>query len=208
MTLMLTMPDSSVDMTLTDIPYNVVNRGSGGLRIFDKGNADIKTFEIKDFVEQVVRVTSGSIYIFCASEQLSEIRKLLVEFGLTTRLCIWEKTNPSVVNGQLTWLSGVEVCIFGRNKKATFNEHCKNTVWRYPTVRKKSHPTEKSFNLFCYLIKASSNAGDIIFDPCVGSGTTAAAAVATGRNFIAIELDKNYVDYATERVDKQEKFNE
>ena len=129
-------------MTLTDIPYGVVNR-NGGLRLFDKSDADRETFDLSSFLEEVERVTAGSIYIFCSTEQVSLIRQFLAARKLTTRLCVWEKTNPSPVNGQYHWLSGIELCVYGRKKKATFNEHCTNTVFRYPSVRRKLHPTEK-----------------------------------------------------------------
>src|ERR1700744_5000347 len=90
--------DDQVELTLTDIPYGVVNRESAGIRSFDKKNADIETFDLESFLSEVVRVTKGSIYVFCSTEQVSFIRSYLVGQGLTTRLCIWEKTNPSPVN--------------------------------------------------------------------------------------------------------------
>ena len=62
------LQDDSVTMTLTDIPYGVVNR-NGGLRLFDKSDADQETFDLSSFLEEVERVTAGSIYIFCSTEQ-------------------------------------------------------------------------------------------------------------------------------------------
>ena len=186
MKLMKQLQDDSVTMTLTDIPYGVVNR-NGGIRLFDKSDADRETFDLSSFLEEVERVTAGSIYIFCSTEQVSLIRKFLAARKLTTRLCVWEKTNPSPVNGQYYWLSGIELCVYGRKKKATFNEHCKNTVFRYPSVRRKLHPTEKPIDLISRLILASSEEGDVIFDPCVGSGTTCAAAKALDRQFIGFD---------------------
>ena len=200
MKLMKQLQNNSVTMTLTDIPYGVVNR-DGGIRLFDKSDADRETFDLSSFLEEVERVTAGGIYIFCSTEQVSLIRQFLAARKLTTRLCVWEKTNPSPVNGQYHWLSGIELCVYGRKKKATFNEHCKNTVFRYPSVRRKLHPTEKPIDLISRLILASSQVGDIIFDPCVGSGTTCAAAKALDRQFIGFELNPIYVAYAQQRVE-------
>lgn len=171
------VPNKSMTCTITDIPYGEVNRKSNGLRNLDKKDADTVTFSLEDFVKQICRVTSGSIYIFCGIEQVSEIRSLLVKAGASTRLCIWEKTNPSPMNGKTIWLSGIECCVYGKFKGATFNEHCKNTVFRFPTVRGKIHPTQKPVALLQYLIEASTNEGDVIFDPCMGSGTTGVAAL-------------------------------
>ena len=61
------LDDGSIHLTLTDIPYDEVNRKSGGLRNLDKSHADIITFPLDDFIDEVVRVTSGSIYIFSGS---------------------------------------------------------------------------------------------------------------------------------------------
>lgn len=196
---MRNISDNSVDLTLTDIPYDVINRDSNGLRNLDKSKADIATFDLDEFVKEVVRITKGSIYIFCSTEQVSKVRQLLVEYKLSTRLCIWEKTNPSPMNGQHMWLSGVECCIYGKKPKATFNEHCKNTVWRYPTTKRKGgkiHPTEKPEKLLNYLIETSSNVGDLVFDPCAGSGSTLKCAKNLNRNFLGCELDKDFFDKA------------
>lgn len=159
MTYLKNVPNKSMTCTVTDIPYGEVNRKSNGLRNLDKKDADIVTFSLEDFVEEVCRVTSGSIYIFCGTEQVSAIRSLLVKAGASTRLCIWEKTNPSPMNGKTIWLSGIECCVYGKFKGATFNEHCKNTVFRFPTVRGKIHPTQKPVALLQYLIETSTRGG-------------------------------------------------
>ena len=203
LSLMRELSTGSVTLTLTDIPYDVVNRPSGGLRNLDKAGADVATFALAPFVQEVARVTSGSVYVWCSTEQVSELRQLLIAQGMTTRLGVWEKTNPSPMNGDKLWLSSLEVCVFGRRPKATFHAHCDSPVWRYPTVRSKRHPTEKSQRLFEHLIETSSNPGDLVLDPCLGSGTTAAAAKATGRRWLGCELDPTFAAIARDRVAAQ-----
>lgn len=198
------MSDECVPMTLTDIPYGEVNRDSFGIRNFDKGDADLATFSLLHFTAEVCRVTAGSIYIFCSTEQVSAIRKELVVEGFSTRLGIWEKTNPSPVNGQHIWLSGIECCVYGKKPGAAFWEHCKNPVWRYPTERtnkgRYDHPTIKPLALFRYLIWVSSRDHDVIFDPCIGSGTTAVAAILENRHYIGVDINKEYCDIAQRRI--------
>lgn len=75
MNVLPTMPDNSVDFTLTDIPYNEVNRGDNGLRKLDKEHADILTFDLHKFLEEILRVTKNNICVFCGREQFSEIYK-------------------------------------------------------------------------------------------------------------------------------------
>lgn len=141
------MESDSVNLTLTDIPYGVVSRDDNGLRNLDKENADIMTFELKDFLPEVYRITSGTIIIFCSKEQISEIYEFFNEkqkkkLG-TVRQLIWEKTNPSPMNGQYIYLSGIENAVWFKKKGAVFNAHCKNPVFKYSCGRSKLHPTEK-----------------------------------------------------------------
>jgi len=206
----LKMPDNSVDMILTDIPYGEVNRygnedvDNNDIRQFHKGKADMVTFNVAEFVKQCARVCSGNVYIFCGTEQVSEIRRTFVELGLSTRHCVWEKTNPSPTNGQYMWLSNIENCIYAKKSGSVHNEFCKGAVWRYPTTKSDIHPTQKPIKLFRYLINASSNESMTILDPCIGSGTTAIACMDMGRNFIGFELDKEYFDLANERIQAEQ----
>lgn len=86
----------------------------------------------------------------------------------------------------------------------------KNSGFRYPkTILKFSrdfsaqtrlHPTQKPVTLLEYLIKTYSNEGERILDNCMGSGSTGVACINTNRNFIGIELDKEYFKIAKERI--------
>ena len=200
--IMAKMNDGAVDFTLTDIPYDAVNRESNGLRNLDKGNADIITFNLDKFLKQALRVTSNSICIFCGKEQFSQIYKFFADIGKgTVRPIIWEKTNPSPMNGQYIYLSGVEMGVWYKKQGAkTFNAHCKNTVFHYPNGRSKLHPTEKNHALLEDLIKDNTNEGQTVFDPCCGSGSHCFVAKNLGRKYIGIELDKDYFDVAVKRM--------
>jgi len=197
---MPTLADDSVDLVLTDIPYGVVNRASAGLRNLDKGVADVLEFDMARMLSEVVRLVSGSVYIFCGTEQVSEIRGALVAASMSTRLGIWHKTNPSPMNGQHIWLSGIECCVFAKKRGSVFNEHCRSPVWRHATARGKLHPTMKPLSLMVELIEASSDSGMVVLDPFMGSGTTGVACANLGRKFIGIELDEDYFNIAAKRI--------
>ena len=64
------------------------------------------------------------------------------------------------------------------------------------------HPTQKPVALFEYLVKTYTNEGDVVLDNCMGSGTTAIAAINTNRNFIGFEMDENYHKLANERIEQ------
>jgi len=197
--------DKSVELILTDIPYSVINRPSNGLRSLTKRKADKRTFDLGEFLAECVRVCRGSIYVFCGTEQVSFIREFLVKSKLSTRLIVWEKTNPSPMNGQSIWLSGLELCVYGKSRGATFNEHCKNTILRFPSGKSKIHPTQKPLELFEYLVSVSTQPGNLVLDPCMGSGTTALACLRSGRNFIGFEQSKRYFQKSLHRIHAFEK---
>lgn len=97
---MATMDDNSVDFTLTDIPYAAVNRRFNGLRSLDKGNADVLAFDLEEFLDEVYRISKNSVCIFCGKEQFSGIYACFASKKGIVRPVIWEKTNPSPMNGQ------------------------------------------------------------------------------------------------------------
>ena len=72
-------------------------------------------------------------------------------------------------------------------------EHCVGSFF---------HPTQKPVALIEYLIKTYTNEGELVLDNCMGSGTTAVAAINTGRRFIGFELQKEYFDIANKRIDE------
>ena len=62
------------------------------------------------------------------------------------------------------------------------------------------HPTQKPVDLIRYLLRTYSNEGDIVLDNCIGSGTTAIAAIKEKRHFIGFELNQEYYDRARKRI--------
>ena len=203
--IMKNIEDKTADFVLTDIPYAEVNRSSNGLRNLDKGNADVLTFNLYSFLEELYRITSNSICVFCGREQFSTIYSFFANKKGTVRPIIWEKTNPSPMNGQYIYLSGVEMGVWYKRQGAkTFNAHCKNTVFHYPNGRSKLHPTEKNHALLEDLIKDNTNEGQTVFDPCCGSGSHCFVAKNLNRRFIGIELDENYFNIAKERIENSD----
>jgi site-specific DNA-methyltransferase (adenine-specific) len=69
--------------------------------------------------------------------------------------------------------------------------------------KEKVHPTQKPVDLFAYLIRTYTNEGEIVLDNCMGSGTTAIAALRTNRKFLGFELEREYVEIANKRIDNE-----
>ena len=66
------------------------------------------------------------------------------------------------------------------------------------------HPTQKPVALLEYLIRTYTNPGDLVLDNCMGSGSTGVACINTGRRFIGMELDDHYFEIATRRIKRHE----
>lgn len=86
-----------------------------------------------------------------------------------------------------------------------------SSIIKVPSLRPNSkefvkHPTQKPIALCEYLIKTYTNDGEIVLDNCIGSGTTAVAAINTDRNFIGFELDESYFNIAQNRI--KEAYNQ
>jgi DNA modification methylase len=187
------LPDLSVDMILTDPPYNCVNRQSGGLRSLDKGGADSEPVVIEDLVGELVRLATGSLYVFCGDVQMSDFLREFKTHGLTVRGATWHKTNPSVMNGDKLWLSAAEFCAFARKPKAYFSLSCQANVWRHKTDSEVDwHPTPKPLPLMEHLVRASCPPGGVVLDPFAGSGTSLLAAKNCNVRAIGVELNDAY----------------
>ena len=107
----------------------------------------------------------------------------------------------------VTGKSEVSNSSVGKTSAHKYNAEFKlpSSILKIPAVvnnshEKTSHPTQKPVALFEYLIKTYTNEGEVVLDNCIGSGTTAIAALNTGRYFIGIEKEKKYFGIANERV--------
>ena len=78
-------------------------------------------------------------------------------------------------------------------------------VWRMPAPTKEEkrhgkHPTQKPIALVARCLRASTNEGDIVFDPFAGSATTGVAALVLGRRFLGCEMEEKYARIGVKRL--------
>lgn len=76
---------------------------------------------------------------------------------------------------------------------------------RLPDQQERKHPTEKPYRLMNMLVSDFSKKDDLIFDPFLGSGTTAVACEKLGRHWIGIEISEKYCEIAARRIDNEAK---
>lgn len=108
------------------------------------------------------------------------------------------KANAKIYSDKVTLLHSYSKV--NKDNFKTYTEKMPVTILKFSTVMRKVHPTQKPVELLEYLIKTYTTEGETVLDNCMGSGSTGAACINTGRDFIGMELDKNYYDIAIERI--------
>lgn len=202
---------------ITDPPFNISKENNlhtlKGKRAgvdFGKWDYDFDLIGwIKDYVELLEN--GGSMIIFNSYRNISYIADTMEQAGLEVKdLLKWIKTNPMPRNIDRRYVQDTEFAVWAvkPGEKWTFNRRedkkYERAEFHTPTVAGKertSHPTQKSLRLMSEIIEIHTNEDDIILDPFMGSGTTGVAALAMGRKFIGVELDKDYFKIAKERLE-------
>lgn len=99
---------------------------------------------------------------------------------------------------------------WGQNSSGNFRDSFPSNIWNDISIpfwsmpENTEHPTQKPEKLLAKLILASTNEGDLVFDPFIGSGTTAVVAKKLGRRYVGIELDNYYCSLALKRLELAE----
>ena len=211
LSLMKKLPDNSIDLVVTDPPYDV-HAGKGGGAFGNRSSFKEIDFMSNGFdksiLDELIRVMKKvNIYIFCSQKQIPLlIDYFAVENKCNWNLLTWHKTNP-VPACKNKYLSDTEFIFFAREKGVPILGEYKTKKTYYVTplnTREKklyNHPTVKPQEILQNLIVNSSNENDIVLDPFMGSGSTGVAALNNKRRFIGIELNKEYVKTATDRIE-------
>lgn len=217
--LIKSFPDVSVDLIVTDPPYNIGDTN----KLCKQGNT-IKSnkemwghFEpvdetewmkfLDDLFVHFYRVCKGSLFIFYNRLEITRIKDMLKSKGFQPKnLLAIIKLNPLPHFRKNGFRSDFELCLYCQKEKGkdTFNflsqEEMKSVDY-YTIGRKETdHETEKPINAILKYISVASNKGHLVFDPFIGSGTTAAACERAGRYWIGIEKEKRYCEMAKKRI--------
>jgi site-specific DNA-methyltransferase (adenine-specific) len=114
---------------------------------------------------------------------------------------VWDKGNRTA--GDLADCGNqVELVLHAHVGRCRLRKGRPSNLWSIPRDPPGKHPTPKPVELFRRCIVNSSDPGDLVLDPFLGSGTTAVACILTGRRFIDVEIDTAYVDLACARIEK------
>lgn len=221
--LMKLMEKESVDLICADPPYGISSKSLlapskySGYKS-EKGDWDYidnyEEFSIgwTNAVDRVAK-NNATIYVFGAFTSLIPVYNNLNSLGWKFHCgIVWTKPNPAPSVHRRTYTNACELILCmskGKNwkynyyvaKQFNFGKQLTN-VWRAASVRKVAGCVVKPTKLLETMIAVSSDIGDVVFDPFIGTGTTAVVAKSLGRKFIGSEKDSDRCLFAVNRLEE------
>jgi site-specific DNA-methyltransferase (adenine-specific) len=220
LTLLPSLPDETIDLIVTDPPFAIdfraqrLNYNRKGANVLE-GYREIPEEEYGEFtrtwISEAARVLSptGSMYIFSGWNRLRDILEGIDEAGLTTvNHLIW-KYQFGVFTKKKYVTSHYHILFVAKDpKQYTFNkiDHYPEDVWvinREYWKGKKKTPTKLPRELVRKILMYSSNPGDLVLDPFLGSGTVALVAKQEGRHFLGFEIVPEYLTFSQNCLEDQ-----
>jgi site-specific DNA-methyltransferase (adenine-specific) len=199
-----TVPDGSVDLVLIDPPYSTpVITAFGRKKVKNLGDLSLQEFFFRTIKAEFERILkpNGRLFIFCDDKYYPILYGVFYGWN-NINLVIWDKGrigmgNPFRKRHELIMYANRGEYEYRRTDGITHYP----SVMNYKPVSDRVHGAQKPLDLVSDLIKGFTDEGDTVLDCFVGSGTTAAAAVQLGRNFIGCEINPDYFEIAQRRIE-------
>jgi len=194
---MKNLPDNSIDLVITDPPYNA-NYG------FDNDNlAETKFYNFAEkWIRQCERVTKNGIIFIVDTRYCLPFYKIPnIKFHHT-----YTHFKNNAMRGMPGGYANKTEIICYTNKKPNKIQEFPNDVWAIPIKAQNiSHPTPKPIKLIDVILQKFTNENEIILDPFMGSGTTAVSCLKNNRQFIGYEIKEEYYYESLTRIGKFDK---
>jgi site-specific DNA-methyltransferase (adenine-specific)/modification methylase len=215
--LLAALPEHSVDLLLTDPPYNLSTYSTGNMRFTWRGaiNNDLagwdREFDPAAHRDAFLRVLkpTGNLMAFCSYNLMGRWHEMYDPLFDTFQLFVWHKSNPVPKIRRQGFLNSCEliVCLWNKGHSWNFGrQRDMHNFYEGPIcmsperVKQPKHPAQKPVRLLKHLIGIASHPGDLVLDPFMGVGSTGVAALELGRRFTGIELDPDYYAAAQRRL--------
>lgn len=191
------LPNECIDLILSDPPYGQNLRyGLKKLKIKNDKNLNW----LFNFAYNAFRVLRNNSYciLFWQWRTFSKLENVMKLAGFNIKTVgIWNKLSPGLGKG-LT--EQYELIVFFRKNKSKCNFY-RGNVFSFPKICKGSeHPHQKPTDLLKILIELSSKKKDLVYDPYLGTGSTAIACIETDRYYLGSEIDKTNFKIALKRI--------
>lgn len=212
---MARMPDGFVDLVVTSPPYNTGGKSLSTGDFYKDYKDNLEDIEYKNFifnnVKELIRVTK---YYVCYNFQiLSNNKKIYLEFMNEFKdnikdIAIWKKQAVAQIQkGKMA--TGYEfIVIIGKDSSMNFeynnfpeNNYVPNIQTWHKKESIKGHGATMPVEMARYFVEYFSKKGDLVYDPFMGTGTTAIASILQNRNYIGSEITSEYIDIANKRLE-------
>lgn len=215
--LLADVADASIDLVLTDPPYNLSGYSTGNIsmRWRKSFNNDIAewdgVFSPEQLLEDVTRVLAptGNLFAFTSYNMLGEWHRSFDPIFDTFQFVVWHKTNPPPKLYRAGFLNSCELIVACWNKGHTWNFTKQSEMHNFieapicmgrERVKDPHHPTQKPLRVLRHLVRLATAEGDLVLDPFMGVGSTGVAAREMSRRFVGFEVDAAFFDAACARV--------
>lgn len=212
------IPDNSIDLILTDPPYNIAQYSTGNINLPGRSalNNDlaewdlipIDSFDLLPDFKRIIK-PDGNIFVFTSYNLIGKWHEAFDSEFDTFQFFIWHKTNPAPKIFKNGFLNSCEMiaCMWNKGHKWNFSDQRNmHNFFESPICMKPErlsepkHPSQKPVRLLEHIVSIASNENDVVFDPFMGVGSTGVAALRNKRRFIGIEIEKSYFDAAEMRI--------
>ena len=212
------IPDNSIDLILTDPPYNIAQYSTGNINLPGRSalNNDLAEWDLIpidpfDLLPDFKRIIKpdGNIFVFTSYNLIGKWHEAFDSEFDTFQFFIWHKTNPAPKIFKNGFLNSCEMiaCMWNKGHKWNFSDQRNmHNFFESPICMKPErllepkHPSQKPVRLLEHIVSIASNENDVVFDPFMGVGSTGVAALRNKRRFIGIEIEKSYFDAAEMRI--------
>jgi len=196
------LEDESIDLIVTDPPYGMSFVSNHRKKKHGEIHWDNNLDWLDDWSTEAWRVLKNNthIYVFCSFHNIDIFKQAIEKSFNVKNILIWEKNNTSMGDLAGDYAPKYEMILFACKGRRELNGGRDPNILRFDRVKSNRHPTEKPEALIKYLIIKSTEPNDLVYDPFLGSGTTAAAAFNSSRNYIGSEIDEDYYNTSVERL--------
>jgi len=195
------MPEGAIDACIIDPPYGMQYQGKNAHRQAIANDDRPFIWWLHDAFRLLK--DSAALACFCRWKDQQDWRTAIRLAGFQIRSqVIWDRMQHGMGHPGATFAPRHDVIWFATKGRYRFPGGRPPTVLQHqkPAAKHLRHSTEKPLALMHELVAYLTAAGDVVYDPCMGSGSTGEAAVELGRRFIGIELDGSHCETARQRM--------
>lgn len=218
------LPARSVDMLVTDPPYNISTdfelgrsddpdgKYSGPDQSHDFGDWDKDEIAVEDWLPLFEPCLTDTAVVFIMYDyfRLTDVVESMEDLGWEPRQpIVWHKQNPIPQGYSVKWQDAAEMGVIGSVNQGQGHHYQEHEGQRHNVIstpvcmgdERTPHPTQKPEGLFEPIFRWWSEPGDVVLDPFMGAGTVPKVASEMGCQYIGIEREEEWFEHAEARVE-------